>query len=101
MKSVTTCTPRQLLQIADSSRPPPRFCVGRHVRVRPRDEETALVCVVPVGFVRLHATLSPCSWLTSCSALSSMLSRPMLINRADCTFEMPTLALEINPGQPY
>ncbi|KAK0657609.1 hypothetical protein B0T16DRAFT_294301, partial [Cercophora newfieldiana] len=34
-------------------------------------------------------------------ALSSMLSRPMLINRADCTFEMPTLALEINPGQPY
>ncbi|KAK0632174.1 fungal-specific transcription factor domain-containing protein, partial [Immersiella caudata] len=34
-------------------------------------------------------------------ALSSMLSRPMLINRADCTFEMPTLALEVNPGQPY
>jgi hypothetical protein len=30
-----------------------------------------------------------------------MLSRPMLINRADCTFEMPTLALETNPGQPY
>jgi len=30
-----------------------------------------------------------------------MLSRPMLINRADCTFEMPTLALEIDPGQPY
>lgn len=34
-------------------------------------------------------------------ALSSMLSRPTLINRVDCTFEMPTLALEINPGQPY
>ncbi|KAK5657078.1 hypothetical protein OQA88_3606 [Cercophora sp. LCS_1] len=34
-------------------------------------------------------------------ALSSMVSRPMLVNRADCAFEMPTLALEIDPEQPY
>ena len=25
----------------------------------------------------------------------------MLINQADCTFELPTLALDANPGQPY
>ncbi|KAK3394508.1 hypothetical protein B0H63DRAFT_517631 [Podospora didyma] len=34
-------------------------------------------------------------------ALGSMLSRPLLVNHADCTFEMPTLALETDPGQPY
>ncbi|KAK1752526.1 fungal-specific transcription factor domain-containing protein [Echria macrotheca] len=34
-------------------------------------------------------------------ALSSMLSRPMIINRSDCNFEMPTLALEIDLEQPY
>lgn len=30
-------------------------------------------------------------------ALGSMLSRPLLVNHADCTFVMPTLALEIDP----
>ncbi|KAK4231815.1 hypothetical protein QBC38DRAFT_506542 [Podospora fimiseda] len=34
-------------------------------------------------------------------ALGSMLSRPLLINHADCTFEMPTLALEIDPERPH
>ncbi|KAK3341459.1 hypothetical protein B0T25DRAFT_342673 [Lasiosphaeria hispida] len=34
-------------------------------------------------------------------ALGAMLSRPSLVSRADCTFELPTLALEIDPGQPY
>ena len=29
-----------------------------------------------------------------------MLSRPLIINHADCTFEMPTLALEIDPERP-
>ncbi|SPQ17816.1 e0ba1df1-5ebb-44ee-a2ad-20f47573167e [Thermothielavioides terrestris] len=33
-------------------------------------------------------------------ALSSMLSRPLLINHADCTVEMPTLTLENNPQRP-
>lgn len=35
--------------------------------------------------------------LICASALGSMLSRPFLINHADCTVEMPTLALERNP----
>ncbi|KAK3983910.1 fungal-specific transcription factor domain-containing protein [Cladorrhinum sp. PSN332] len=34
-------------------------------------------------------------------ALGSMLSRPLLINHADCTFEMPTLALEVDPERPH
>ncbi|KAK4191847.1 fungal-specific transcription factor domain-containing protein [Podospora australis] len=33
-------------------------------------------------------------------ALGSMLSRPLLVNHADCTFEMPTLALEMDPERP-
>ncbi|KAK0747779.1 fungal-specific transcription factor domain-containing protein [Apiosordaria backusii] len=33
-------------------------------------------------------------------ALGSMLSRPLLVNHADCTFVMPTLALEIDPERP-
>ncbi|KAL2130429.1 hypothetical protein VTI74DRAFT_6401 [Chaetomium olivicolor] len=33
-------------------------------------------------------------------ALGSMLSRPLLINHADCTVEMPTLTLENNPERP-
>ncbi|KAK0734873.1 fungal-specific transcription factor domain-containing protein, partial [Lasiosphaeria miniovina] len=34
-------------------------------------------------------------------ALGSMLGRPLLVNHADCTFVMPTLALEIDPAEPY
>ncbi|KAK4180156.1 fungal-specific transcription factor domain-containing protein [Triangularia setosa] len=33
-------------------------------------------------------------------ALGSMLSRPLLVNHADCTFVMPTLALEVDPERP-
>ncbi|KAK3329056.1 hypothetical protein B0H66DRAFT_540140 [Apodospora peruviana] len=33
-------------------------------------------------------------------ALGSMLSRPRLINHADCTFVSPTLALEVDPENP-
>jgi len=33
-------------------------------------------------------------------ALGSMLSRPLLVNHADCTFVMPTLALEVDPANP-
>ncbi|GAB1310043.1 Fungal-specific transcription factor domain-containing protein [Madurella fahalii] len=33
-------------------------------------------------------------------ALGSMLSRPLLVNHADCTIVMPTLTLEINPERP-
>lgn len=34
------------------------------------------------------------------SALGSMLSRPLLVNHADCIMEMPTLTLENNPQHP-
>ena len=43
----------------------------------------------------------PVALLTSSSALGSMLKRPALIDRAECDVEMPTMALEIDPGQPY
>ncbi|KAM7222164.1 hypothetical protein V8F06_002436 [Rhypophila decipiens] len=33
-------------------------------------------------------------------ALGSMLSRPLLVNHADCTFVFPTLALETDPEDP-
>ncbi|KAK0618186.1 hypothetical protein B0T17DRAFT_459113, partial [Bombardia bombarda] len=33
-------------------------------------------------------------------ALGSMLSRPLLVNHADCTFVAPTLALEMDPEHP-
>ncbi|KXX82257.1 Cutinase transcription factor 1 beta [Madurella mycetomatis] len=33
-------------------------------------------------------------------ALGSMLSRPLLVNHADCTIVMPTLTLELNPERP-
>ncbi|KAK1835531.1 hypothetical protein QBC39DRAFT_340470 [Podospora conica] len=34
-------------------------------------------------------------------ALGSMLKRPALIDRGECSVEMPTMALEIDPGQSY
>jgi hypothetical protein len=39
--------------------------------------------------------------LTAPSALGSMLKRPALIDRAECSVEMPTMALEIDPEQSY
>jgi hypothetical protein len=38
--------------------------------------------------------------LMSSSSLSSMLSRPLLVNHADCTVVMPTLILENHPSRP-
>lgn len=60
-------------------------------------------CHIHVGFVSAPHTSLPIQdtgLISFSSALGSMLSRPLLVNHADCTIVMPTLTLELNPERP-